>query len=82
MLARQQIRARPARTEDGAVRWRMYDTISVTEKKLQWIEGTTARWDGYLEFQRRLSPCSTGSPSTCPDPAASTVNDAGHRLRA
>ena len=42
MLARQQIRARPARTKDGAVRWRMYDTISVTEKKLQWIEGTTA----------------------------------------
>jgi hypothetical protein len=26
------------------------------QKKLQWIEGTTARWDGYLEFQRRPQP--------------------------
>jgi len=26
------------------------------EKKLQWIEGTTARWNGYLEFQRRPQP--------------------------
>jgi hypothetical protein len=26
------------------------------EKKLQWIEGTTARWDGYLELQRRPQP--------------------------
>jgi hypothetical protein len=26
------------------------------EKKLQWIEGTTARWDGDLEFQRRPQP--------------------------
>jgi pimeloyl-ACP methyl ester carboxylesterase len=34
----------------------MYDNIPVTEKKLQWIEGTTARWDGYLEFQRRPQP--------------------------
>jgi hypothetical protein len=25
-------------------------------KKLQWIEGATARWDGYLEFQRRPQP--------------------------
>jgi uncharacterized protein len=30
--------------------------IPVAEKKLQWIEGTTARWDGYLEFQRRPQP--------------------------
>jgi hypothetical protein len=28
----------------------------VAEKKLQWIEGTKARWDGYLEFQRRPEP--------------------------
>jgi hypothetical protein len=28
----------------------------VAEKKLQWIEGTTARWDGYMEFQRRPEP--------------------------
>jgi hypothetical protein len=34
----------------------MYDNIPVADKKLQWIEGTTARWDGYLEFQRRPGP--------------------------
>ena len=30
----------------------MYDNIPVAEKKLQWIEGTKARWDGYLIFLR------------------------------
>jgi pimeloyl-ACP methyl ester carboxylesterase len=34
----------------------MYDNIPVAEKLLHWIEGTTARWDGYLEFQRRPEP--------------------------
>lgn len=34
----------------------MFDNLPVAEKKLQWIEGTTARWDGYLEFQRRPEP--------------------------
>ncbi len=34
----------------------MYDNIPVAEKKLQWIEGTTARFDGYLELQRRPQP--------------------------
>lgn len=34
----------------------MYDNIPVAEKKLQWIYGTSARWDGYLEFQRRPGP--------------------------
>ena len=34
----------------------MFDNIPVADKKLQWIEGTTARWDGYLEFQRRPQP--------------------------
>jgi pimeloyl-ACP methyl ester carboxylesterase len=34
----------------------MFDNSPVTDKKLQWIEGTTARWDGYLEFQRRPQP--------------------------
>jgi len=34
----------------------MYDNIPLTEKRLQWIDGTTARWDGYLEFQRRPQP--------------------------
>lgn len=34
----------------------MYDNIPVAEKHLHWIEGTTARWDGYLEFQRRPEP--------------------------
>ena len=32
------------------------DNIPVADKKLHWIEGTTARWDGYLEFQRRPKP--------------------------
>jgi hypothetical protein len=34
----------------------MYDNIPIVDKKLQWIDGTTARWDGYLEFQRRPKP--------------------------
>jgi len=34
----------------------MFDNIPVADKKLQWIEGTTARWDGYLEFQRHPQP--------------------------
>lgn len=34
----------------------MFDNIPVADKELQWIEGTTARWDGYLEFQRRPEP--------------------------
>jgi hypothetical protein len=34
----------------------MYDNLPVADKKLQWIEGTTARWDGYLEFQRHPEP--------------------------
>jgi pimeloyl-ACP methyl ester carboxylesterase len=34
----------------------MFDNLAVAEKELHWIEGTTARWDGYLEFQRRPEP--------------------------
>ena len=34
----------------------MYDNIPRADKKLQWVEGTKARWDGYLEFQRRPGP--------------------------
>lgn len=34
----------------------MFDNIPIAEKKLQWIYGTTVRWDGYLEFQRRPQP--------------------------
>ena len=34
----------------------MFDNVPVADKKLQWIYGTTARWDGYLEFQRRPQP--------------------------
>jgi hypothetical protein len=34
----------------------MFDNIPVPDKKLQWIGGTTRRWDGYLEFQRRPVP--------------------------
>lgn len=34
----------------------MFDNIPVADKKLHWIRDTTARWDGYLEFQRRPRP--------------------------
>jgi uncharacterized protein len=34
----------------------MFDNIPLAEKELQWIEGTTARFEGYLEFQRRPEP--------------------------
>ncbi len=34
----------------------MFDNIPVADKKLQWIYGTTRRWDGYLEFQRHPEP--------------------------
>lgn len=34
----------------------MYDNITIEDKQLSWIEGTTCRWDGYLEFQRRPTP--------------------------
>lgn len=30
----------------------MFDNIPDPEKELHWIEGSTARWDGYLDFQR------------------------------
>jgi len=34
----------------------MYDNIPLGDKKLMWIENSTVRWDGYLEFQRRPQP--------------------------
>jgi uncharacterized protein len=34
----------------------MFDNIPVADKKLAWIQGTTRRWDGYLEFQRHPEP--------------------------
>jgi alpha/beta superfamily hydrolase len=34
----------------------MIKAIDVEDKKLVWVRGTTARWDGYLEFQRRPEP--------------------------
>jgi hypothetical protein len=34
----------------------MYDNIPVEDKELHWIDGTTARWDGYLDFQRNPRP--------------------------
>ena len=34
----------------------MFDNIPVADKQLQWIYGTTRRWDGYLEFQRHPEP--------------------------
>ncbi len=30
-----------------------FDAIPTDHKKLHWIHGSQARWDGYLEFQRR-----------------------------
>lgn len=33
-----------------------FDAMPVKDKQLHWIHGTTARWDGYLEFQRRPEP--------------------------
>ena len=34
----------------------MFDNIPLADKQLQWIDGTSARFDGYLEFQRRPAP--------------------------
>lgn len=42
-------------TDPGDVQ-AMFDRIPIEDKTLQWIEGTTARFDGYLEFQRRPEP--------------------------
>lgn len=42
-------------TEPGDVQ-AMFDNIPVGDKELQWIYGTTRRWDGYLEFQRHPEP--------------------------
>lgn len=42
-------------TEPGDVQ-KMFDNIPVADKQLAWIEGTTARFDGYLEFQLRPAP--------------------------
>jgi uncharacterized protein len=36
--------------------------MPVADKKLHWIHGTTARWDGYLEFQRRPQPILISPP--------------------
>jgi hypothetical protein len=41
----------------------MFDNIPVAERKLHWIEDTTARFDGYLEFQRRPGPALDGFAS-------------------
>lgn len=34
----------------------IYDSVPLAEKRLHWVRGTTVRWDGYLEFQRRPEP--------------------------
>lgn len=34
----------------------IYDHIPLDDKQLQWIPDSTARWDGYVEFQRRPEP--------------------------
>lgn len=34
----------------------IFDNIPVAEKELHWVEGTTARWNGYLDFQRDPQP--------------------------
>lgn len=33
-----------------------FDAMPVEDKRLHWVHGTQARWDGYLEFQRRPQP--------------------------
>ncbi|MBP2337574.1 pimeloyl-ACP methyl ester carboxylesterase [Saccharothrix coeruleofusca] len=35
---------------------RMFEVMDVRDKRLAWVRGTSARWDGYLEFQRRPQP--------------------------
>jgi hypothetical protein len=42
--------------ELSTYRWPSQDNIPVADKKPPWIHGTTRRWDGYLEFQRRPGP--------------------------
>ena len=34
----------------------MFNAMDTKDKELAWVYGTTARWDGYLEFQRRPEP--------------------------
>ncbi|MTD55634.1 alpha/beta hydrolase family protein [Amycolatopsis pithecellobii] len=34
----------------------IFDNLSAADKDLLWIENSTARWDGYAEFQRRPTP--------------------------
>jgi pimeloyl-ACP methyl ester carboxylesterase len=34
----------------------IYDNLPATDKRLHWISDSTARWDGYAEFQRRPEP--------------------------
>ncbi len=34
----------------------MHANLPATHKSLHWVRNTTARWDGYLEFQRRPQP--------------------------
>jgi pimeloyl-ACP methyl ester carboxylesterase len=34
----------------------MFDAVPGDRKQLHWVRGTTRRWDGYLEFQRRPGP--------------------------
>ena len=34
----------------------MHANLPAADKSLRWVRNTTARWDGYLEFQRRPQP--------------------------
>lgn len=34
----------------------IFDNLPIDDKQLIWIENSTIRWDGYLEFQRRPQP--------------------------
>lgn len=34
----------------------IFNNLGVVDKDLLWIENSTARWDGYAEFQRRPTP--------------------------
>ena len=48
----------------------MFDNIPIAEKKLQWIWGTTSRWDGYVGSSAARSRCSSGLSGTCTDPSS------------
>jgi len=49
-----QVRHDTLTTEDDVQT--IFDNLSTADKDLLWIENSTARWDGYAEFQRHPTP--------------------------